>query len=355
MDCKSRPIARSIELAGAICYRKNDIYREIDMTTGQNSRNRQRNYGFLLAPDFSMMCFSSAIEPLRAANRLAGEELYRWYLYSPDGGPVLASNRIAVLPDSRMGDERELDGVFVCAGIDAHQFDDPQVLNWLVDQAQRGIDVGSITTGAFILARAGLLDRYRCTTHWESLPTLAEAYPEVDATPSLFEIDGPRATCSGGTAAMDLMLHLIGTQHDSDLAMAVANQFIHGRIRASEDRQPMTEQIRLRTRAPKLAAAIDVMHNHIERPLTTAEIGSRIGVSCRQLERLFQHHLECAPRHYYMRIRLEHARVLLLETGLSLLNVALASGFVSQSHFGACYRRHFGCTPREERMHEETA
>lgn len=325
------------------------------MTADEDTpRDGPGTYGFLLAPNFSMMCFSSAIEPLRAANRISERELYRWPLYSADGEPVVASNGIAVLPDARMGDDTALDGIFVCGGIDAHRFDDSRALDWLNDQAQQGVEIGAITTGTFIVARAGLLDGYRCTTHWESLAALVEAYPAIEATPSLFEIDGPRATCSGGTAAMDLMLHLIATQHDADLATAVSNQFIHGRIRASEDRQPMTEQIRLRTRAPKLAAAIDVMHNHIESPLTTAEIGARIGVSGRQLERLFQHHLECAPRHYYMGIRLEHSRVLLLETGLSLLNVALASGFVSQSHFGACYRRHFGCTPRAERMSEET-
>lgn len=309
-----------------------------------------RVFGFLLPPRFSMMCFASAIEPLRSANRLAGRELYRWHLYSADGGPVEASNGISVLPDARTGDDKRLDAVFVCGGIDSHLYDDPRALEWLADQAQREVQIGAITTGAFILAHAGLLDGYRCTTHWESLPALAEAYPALEATPSLFEIDRSRATCSGGTAAMDLMLHTIATDHGDQLATDVANQFIHGRIRAAADRQPMAEQIRLRTLAPKLAAALDVMQCNIEQPLSTVEIGRRIGVSGRQLERLFQHHLGCAPRHYYMRLRLEYARVLLLETGLSLLNVALASGFVSQSHFGACYRRHFGCTPREERM-----
>ena len=320
------------------------------MSSPEPMQPTPRTFGFLLPPNFSMMCFASAIEPLRSANRVADRELYRWHLYSADGEPVAASNGISVLPDARIGDERRLDAVFACGGIDSHNYDDPRALEWLSEQAQQDVEIGAITTGAFILARAGLLDGYRCTTHWESLPALAEAYPALEATHSLFEIDRSRATCSGGTAALDLMLHMIATDHGEELATAVANQFIHGRIRAAADRQPMTEQIRLRTLAPKLAAALDVMQNHIEQPLSTVEIGRRIGVSGRQLERLFQHHLGCAPRHYYMQLRLEYARVLLLETGLSLLNVALASGFVSQSHFGACYRRHFGCTPREERV-----
>lgn len=323
-------------------------------SSGMNLR-LPRIFGFLLSPRFSMMCFSSALEPLRAANRLANEELYRWHLYGADGRPVAASNGIGVLPDARIGEERPLHGVFACGGIDAHRFDDPAALEWLQEQAQQDVLIGAITTGTFIIARAGLLNGYRCTTHWESLPALAEAYPALEATPSLFEIDRLRATCSGGTAAIDLMLHMIATDHGEELATAVANQFIHGRIRAAADRQPMAEQVRLRTLAPKLAAAVDLMQNNVEQPLSTVEIGRRIGVSGRQLERLFQHHLDCAPRHHYMRIRLEYARVLLLETGLSLLNVALASGFVSQSHFGACYRRHFGRTPREERMQATTA
>ena len=320
------------------------------MTSSDPASTGPRVFGLLLLPHFSMMGFASAIEPLRAANRLTDRELYRWHLYSTDGEPVTASNGIAVLPDARFGDDRRLDGVFVCGGIEAQGYDDPRTLEWLIEQAEYDALLGAITTGTFILARAGLLDGYRCTTHWESLPALAEAYPALKATPSLFEIDRSRATCSGGTAALDLMLHMIATDHGDQLAASVANQFIHGRIRAAADRQPMAEQMRLRTLAPKLAAALDVMQSNIEQPLSTTEIGRQIGVSGRQLERLFQHHLGCAPRHYYMRLRLEYARVLLLETGLSLLNVALACGFVSQSHFGACYRRHFGCTPREERV-----
>lgn len=316
---------------------------------------RPRRLGMLLTPRFALMAFSSAVEPLRAANRIAGRELYRWHLFSADGGPVNASNGIGVLPDGSLDDAPALDAVFVCAGLDAHAYGDRHALAWLRECAAAGAAVGALSTGAFVLARAGLLDGYRCTTHWESLPALSEAYPALETTGSLFEIDRDRFTSAGGTAAMDLMLHLIATTHGDGLAAAVADQFIHGRIRASADRQPMTEQVRLRSRAPKLAAAIDLMQAHVEQPLSTAEIAVRIGISRRQLERLFQAHRQCTPRDYYMRLRLAHARVLLLETGLSILNVALASGFVSQSHFGACYRAHFGHTPREERRQASSA
>lgn len=309
-----------------------------------------RAFGLVLTPGFAMMAFTSAIEPLRAANRMAGRSLYSWHLYSTDGGPAQASNGISVLPDGPLADTAPLSRIIVCAGIDAHRFDDAATFAWLRERATAATSIGALSTGTFVLARAGLLNGYRCTTHWESLPTLAEAYPRLEVTPSLFEIDRNRFSCSGGTAAMDLMLHFIMEDHGQDLASAVASQFMHGRIRAAADRQPMTEQIRVRTQAPKLAAAIDLMQTHIERPHSSAVIAARVGVSRRQLERLFHNHMGCSPRAYYMRLRLEHARVLLLETGASILNVALASGFSSQSHFGACYRRHFGRTPREERM-----
>lgn len=312
-----------------------------------NARTRQ--LGLLLVPHFPMMAFSSAVEPLRAANLISGKELYRWHLLSADGEPVQASSGIAVLPDGPLETAPRLDSVFVCGGLDPQEFDDPRALAWLRERAQAGTAVGALSTGTFVLARAGLLGGYRCTTHWEALPALTEAYPALEVSGSLFEIDRDRATSAGGTAAMDLVLHLIARDHGDGLAEAVSDNFIHGRIRASADRQPMSEQIRLRARAPKLAAAIDLMQAHVEHPLSTADIARRIGVSCRQIERLFQHHRGCTPRDYYMRLRLEHARVLLLETGLSILNVALASGFVSQSHFGACYRRYFGRTPGAER------
>jgi transcriptional regulator GlxA family with amidase domain len=305
--------------------------------------------GVLLVPGFPMMAFSSAIEPLRAANLISGQPLYEWHLLSPDGQPVRASNGIPVVPDAPMCEAPTLDAVFVCSGLDPQGFEHPRAFAWLRDRAHSGTRIGALSTGTFALARAGLLDGFRCTTHWEHLPALAEAWPDLEVTGGLFEIDRCRFTSAGGTAAMDLILHLIAKDHGDELAAAVSNNFLHGRIRAPADRQPMTDQVRLRARAPKLATAIDLMQVNVEQPLSTADVAARIGISRRQLERLFQLHRHCTPSEYYMKIRLEHARVLLLETGLSLLNVALASGFVSQSHFGACYREHFGHTPGDER------
>lgn len=325
------------------------------MTSDLSTPPTPREIVIVPVPGFAMMAFTSAIEPLRAANRIANRELYRWHLHTPRAEPVTASSGIRVLADGALSDAPMPTTAIVCAGLEAHTHDDAETLAWLRSQAASGSRLGALSTATFVLARAGVLDDYRCTTHWESLPALAEAYPRLEVTPSLFEIDGERLTCSGGTAAMDLLLHLIAKDHGEALATAVSDQFMHGRIRAAADRQPMAEQVRLRSRAPKLAAALDLMQNHIEAPLATSTVAARTGISRRQLERLFQDHMACSPRDYYMRIRLERARVLLLETGLSILNVAVATGFSSQSHFGACYRDYFGRTPRQERTRSATA
>ncbi len=316
---------------------------------GRASPKAPRRLAFLLVPRFAMMGFTAALEPLRAANRLSGRALYVWRLYCANGEPVAASSGIPVVADEDLAPTTWPDAVLVCAGLDVDSFDDRRAMAWLHEQAGRGIAIGAISTGTWILARAGLLDGYRCTIHWENIPALREAFPHLEVTGSVYEIDRQRFTCSGGTAALDMMLSIIGVEHGVEFATAVSNQFIHDRVRTPGDEQRMAEQVRLRVKSPKLAAAINIMRANLESPLTPGEIAARIGLSARQLERLFRKYLKCAPRRYYLRLRVQHARILLIQTGMSILSVALASGFESQSYFTKCYREHFGRTPTEER------
>jgi transcriptional regulator GlxA family with amidase domain len=308
-----------------------------------------RHVAFLLVPRFAMMGFTAAIEPLRAANRLSGHVLYVWRLYSVDGAPVRASNGIPVLADRGLGPTTWPDTVLVCAGLDVESFDDRRAIAWLQRQARRNVAVGAISTGTFILARAGLLDDYRCTIHWENIASLREAFPHLEVTGSVYEIDGSRFTCSGGTAALDMTLSIIGADHGVDFATEVSNQFIHDRVRTPGDQQRIAEQVRVRVKSPKLAAAMNIMTANLETPLTPAAVATRVGISTRQLERLFGKYLDCSPRRYYLALRVQHARLLLIQSGMSVLNVALASGFESQSYFTKCYREHFGRTPTQER------
>ena len=307
-------------------------------------------FGILVVPNFSMMAFTSAVEPLRAANRLSDRELYRWFVISKEGAPVSASNGIAVVPDCALGHEPMVRDVIVCAGIGAETYQDKQVFGWLRRLARQGCRIGSLSTATYILARTGLLDGYRCTVHWENLPGFTESFPQLEVTPELFEIDRNRMTCSGGTAALDMMLALIALEHGRDLATRVAENFVHERIRDNHDQQRMALRTRLGISHPKLLKVIGLMESNLEEPLPRSELARQALLSTRQLERLFRKYLNRTPTRYYLELRLNRARSLLNQTAMSVLDVALACGFVSASHFSKCYREYFDRTPREERL-----
>ena len=306
-------------------------------------------FTFFLVPDFSMMAFTAAVEPLRSANRMSGATLYRWQVVSRDGRPVRASNGLEVVANRGMAEVGSCDTLLVCAGVDARRFEDRETMGWLRRIARQGGVVGSLCTGTHLLARAGLLGGYRCTIHWEDLESFMDGHPELEVTDEIFEIDRNRITCSGGTAALDLMLHLITLQHGAELAGKVSEQFIHERIRESHDHQRMALQSRVGVSDPKLLAAIGAMEANLEEPLALPQVADAVGLSTRQLERLFKKHMSRTPSRYYREIRLHHARLMLMQGSSSILSVALAAGFVSASHFSRRYREYFGRTPREER------
>jgi AraC family transcriptional regulator, glycine betaine-responsive activator len=308
-----------------------------------------RNVGLLLVPEFSMMAFSAVVEPLRAANEFVGNKAFEWSIFSADDAPVVASNGITIAPTHRRLDSPQLDFLFVCSGKSVADYRNEGVFRWLRQLDHRGISVGSVSTGAFILARSGLLDGYRCTIHWESLPGFREEFPKAHATRSVYEIDRDRFTCSGGTAAVDLMLKLITDDLGVDAALAVAQQFQHDRVRTSDDKQGNARDAIVNFQSPRLAAAISLMYANIETPITPNRIAAAVGLSLRQLERLFHKYCDSTPQRYYLALRLEHARRLLLETNMSILSASIAAGFASQSHFTKCYRNHYQRTPKQER------
>lgn len=316
-------------------------------------RSSPERFGFLLLPKFSSLPFTSGLEPLRAANRMSGQKLYDWLVLSPDGGDCIASSGVRILADAGIDSIERIDNVVVVAGLDAEKYEDRKVLNFLRRVARQGSRVGSVSTGSYALARAGLLDGYRCTIHWENIAGFQEAFPQLDVTDELFEIDRNRFTCSGGTAALDLMLSIIALDHGRELATAVAEQFIHERIRDRHDPQRMALRARLGLSHPKLLKVIELMEGSLEEPLPRSLLARRTGLSTRQLERLFRKYLGRTPTRYYLELRLQKARTLLLQTSLSVLDVALACGFVSASHFSKCYREFYAKTPRQERQLEE--
>ncbi len=296
-----------------------------------------------------MMAFAAAIEPLRAANRLSGEQLFDWRLFSRDGEPVRASNRIDIAVHGSLRDEPALDLLLVCAGLNEALLDDQAAHKWLRGLARRGIAIGGISIGAYMLAYAGLLDGRRCALHWESLAAFAERFPRIRTTTEIFVIDGNRCTCSGGTAALDMMLQVITDRDGRALANDVSEQFIHPRIRGTQDSQRMAIQSRLGVANEKLIAAIAMMEAAHDEPRPVQEIAADVELSARQLERLFAKYLASSPSRFYQKVRLDRARAMLLQTTKPILDVAVACGFASASHFSRCYRALYGHKPSDER------
>lgn len=307
-------------------------------------------FTFVLLDRFTMMPFAAAIEPLRLANRVAGQPIYKWRLIGPEGDHATCSNGTRIAVDSGLEAEPIRDEiVIVCGGLDVARATTKPVVAFLRRMARGVAGMGAVCTGAWVLARAGLLDGRRATIHWENHDGFAEAFPEVDLYRSVFVHDGNRLTAAGGTSSIDLMLHLIVERHGEALATEVADQLLHTGIRTDQDHQRLSIPMRIGVRHPRLSQVIARMEANLEEPISPAQLAEDAGMSTRQLERLFRRYLNRSPKRYYMETRLNRARKLLMQTELSIIEVALACGFSSPSHFSKCYRSQYGSTPYRER------
>ncbi|MHA6323729.1 GlxA family transcriptional regulator [Roseivivax sp. CAU 1753] len=308
-----------------------------------------RRFVFVLLNNFTLISFASAIETLRLANRMAGRELYSWTLVGEGGGTITCSAGTTFQLDSDLVPLRRDDTVVICGGLEVQSATTRPLLNWLRREARGGVRIGGLCTAAHVLARAGLMDGKRATIHWENQDSFLEEFDEIELTKAVFAVDGNRFTTAGGTASLDLMLKIIADQHGSALANAVADQLIYSAIRTDQDVQRLSVPTRIGVRHPKLAEVIHRMEAHIEEPISPATLARDVGMSTRQLERLFRRYLNRSPKRYYMELRLQKARNLLMQTDMSVINVALACGFTSPSHFSKCYRAHYETTPYRER------
>jgi len=309
---------------------------------------RQR-FVFLTLPNYTMIALASAIDALRMANRVSRRELYEWSLVSIDGEPAVASNGLAMSPTVSVDQMGPANIVFVVGGVQVEQATTPAILGTLRRLAQRHVSLGSLCTGGYALAKAGLLDKYRAVIHWENMTALREEFPRVVFSDQLFVIDRDRYTCTGGVAPLDLMLHIIKQHQGRDIAPLISEQFILDRIRNDQDRQHIPLQARVGLFHENLIEAAALMEANIEEPLSLDEIASLVGVSRRQIERLFKRYVGQVPTRYYLDMRLRRARELLLQTAMSIMQVAVACGFQSPPHFSKCYRMLFGHTPSAER------
>lgn len=312
-----------------------------------------QSMGFLLLSGFALFSYAATVEPLRAANLLAGKTLYRWWHATPDNKPAIASNGAAVVPDLRMGgDIKSLDAMLVCAGGNPAAYSDRRTFAWLRKLANHGVILGGVSGGPVILAKAGLLKDRRCTVHWEHLPALQEAYPELKFTRALFELDRDRITCSGGVAGLDMMVALIARDHGYELGAAVSDWLLHTQVREGAHLQRMDLRFRLGVTDEKLLRALRLMEAHLESPIDRSRLAKAGGLSLRQLERAFRHHLGRGVHEHYLMLRLNRSRQLLRETTLTILEVALATGFSSGSQFSRAFKRELGFPPSRTRQRD---
>ena len=317
----------------------------------------KRSFVFFLVPDFTMIAFATALDPLRSANRMLGYDAYRWRLTSIDGKPVRASNGVECAVDTSLEDERrKMSGAdrpnmaIVCSGIEVEKYHNKSAFAWLREEYNRGVALGGLCTGAHILAAAGLLSNKRCAIHWENLPGFSEAFPKANVFADLFEIDQNIYTCAGGTAALDMMLKLIGDDFDESLVNRVCEQVLTDRVRSPTDRQRLPLRARLGVQNSKVLTIIELMEGNLSEPLSLIEIADHVDLSRRQIERLFRTEMGRSPARYYLEIRLDRARHLLIQSSMPVVEVAVACGFVSASHFSKCYRELYARSPQQERV-----
>jgi transcriptional regulator GlxA family with amidase domain len=309
-------------------------------------QNRAIRIGFLLIDGFALMSYASLVEAFRAANVLSGRTLYEWKHISVREAFVNASNGARFRADAQIDDTLALDLLLVCAAGNPALFRDKRTFARLRYQASRKMRIGCVSGGRCILARAGLLDGYRCTIHWEHRPAFIEAFPQLDVQQGLYVIDRDRLTCAGGIAGLDLATALIAENHGRQLATMVNDWFLQTQLREAHATQRVSLRERYKSTNEKILATLAAMEANLEEPLSRAALARRNQVSVRQLERLFRSNLRQTIGTTYMRIRLTRAAILLKESSIPLVDIALASGFASASHFSRAFKRWHGTPPR---------
>jgi transcriptional regulator GlxA family with amidase domain len=308
-----------------------------------------QHFTFVLVEEFSHLAFSCAVEPLRIANLLSGQTLYRWSFASEDGQSATCSNGSVTLVHHGLDRLPKCDRLFILSGIHMRAHLTKRLMSMLRREARHGTPIGALCSGAWILAEDGMLNGMKAAIHWEFHDSFMERFPEVNLVRNVFVADERHLTASGGTATADLMLHLIERDHGYDLSMAVADQMVYSAAREATAAQRVSLQSRNGIRNAHLTYAIGRMRASIEEPVSPARIAAEIGISTRQLERLFGKFLNTSPKKYSMELRLERARHLLIQTEAPVIEIALACGFESAGHFSRVYRAAYGVAPGQQR------
>ncbi len=308
-------------------------------------------HGFLLLETFSMMALTAVMDPFRIANRLSGRKLFDLVLLSGDSSIVEANNGMRISTAGSIykwfpsSDSR----LFILGPNDPFPYDDKKINHRLQQLASKGISLCGVDSGSYVMAQSGLLDGFRSTIHWEFLPGYRELFPRSTVSNELYEVDGLRSSCAGGTAGIDMALHFIRVGYGSTLANEVSDSLIHGTARDHSVPQRMDTQFRLGVSDATLLDCIELMEANVEQPLQKSELAQVLTVSTRHLERLFRTHLKTTPSRYYLEIRLRKSHQLLQQTRMSITDISTACGFKNGSHFSKTYKYYFKQSPRDVR------
>ncbi|MCP5074811.1 MAG: GlxA family transcriptional regulator [Rhodobacteraceae bacterium] len=298
----------------------------------------------LLLPDSNALSLAATIDPLRAANRLAGRDLFSWQVFGIEGAKSTLTSGLS-LETAPLRINATADMLAVIAGFHIKTHSTPALRQLLRGLAGRISTIAGIDGGGEILARAGLLSRHRATTHWEDLEDLAVSFPDINVVRDRFVLSGKYVTTGGASPCIDMMLHLISTRHGRALAEGVARAFIYDPVHTGSDPQSLVSVSRLERRAPKVAKAIRQMEDSIEDPLSVTEIARSVGLSVRRLEMLFASEFGTSPGRYFRQLRLQEAKRMVLDTRRPLQDVAVRCGFNSQAAFSRAFAEFFGSPP----------
>lgn len=313
--------------------------------------NKQKTfrYAFFLTDNFSLIAYAAAIDTLRMANNVTATTLYSWENISLNGKIIKASCGMRFNTKAATELPPDIDAIFFCGGMDIEQSWSQDLHIWLNRISKQRIILGSISTGSYLLAKAGLLNGYHCTIHWDRFTTTAEEFPNIKLSLDMFHIDRDRYTCAGGSAVLDFFLEIIKNHHGKEVTDQICDNLLLDRHRDKYDRQRVPLKRQIGTSQPKLTEAAELMQANLEEPLKPDELAAFVNISRRQLERLFKRYLKCTPTKYYLNLRLNAARRLLLQSNKSITDIALCCGFTSTTHFSKCYRHLFGVSPRHDR------
>lgn len=310
--------------------------------------NRPLKTALLVLDECNTLSFAAAVDPMRAANRLAGRAAFDWDYISATAEPPMLTSGLTV-PSIPLARLEGCELLIVVAGFQLARHATPSLLAGLRRIAATGATIAGIDGGPWLMAEAGLLDGHPATTHWEDLENFAARFPEVDARSDRFTVSDARLTSGGATPAIEMMLHIIGARHGAGFAARVAGLFLYDGPAAAPRPQSRLGGHKHNALTAKANA---LMEAALDEPLPLSAIAETLGTSPRSLQQQFRLRLNTTPQDHYLQLRLAEARRLVTDTSMPLMEVAMATGFTSQSSFARAFRTAHGTSARDLRQEQ---